>query len=29
VRMSDKDAQAEVIEEIKIVLRKLGDEGFV
>jgi len=28
VRMSDKDAQAATIEEIKVVLRKIGDEGF-
>jgi len=28
VRMSDKDRQAETIEEIKIVLRKVGDGGF-
>jgi len=28
VRMSDKKTQQKVIEEIKIVLRKLGEEGF-
>jgi len=28
VRMSDKKNQQKVIEEIKIVLRKLGKEGF-
>jgi len=28
VRMSDKDSQQKTIEEIKNVLRSLGDEGF-
>jgi len=28
VRLSDKDTQQEVIEEIKNVLRKIGTEGF-
>ena len=28
VRMSDKKAQQKTIDEIKIVLRKLGEEGF-
>jgi len=28
VRMSDKDTQQKVIDEIKFVLRKLGPEGF-
>ncbi len=28
VRMSDKDKQQETIDEIKYVLRKLGEEGF-
>jgi len=28
VRMSDKDSQQKVINEIKSVLRKIGDDGF-
>jgi len=28
VRMSDKKSQQKVIDEIKVILRKLGDEGF-
>ena len=28
VRMSDKKAQQNIIDEIKMVLRKLGEEGF-
>jgi len=28
VRMSDKKNQQKVIEEIKVILRKLGEEGF-
>ena len=28
VRMSDKNSQQKTIDEIKVVLRKLGDEGF-
>jgi len=28
VRMSDKKSQQKVIDEIKIILRKLGEEGF-
>ena len=28
VRMSDKKSQQKVIDEIKVILRKLGEEGF-
>ncbi|MEK6888780.1 MAG: hypothetical protein AABW80_01595 [Nanoarchaeota archaeon] len=28
VRMSDKDNQQKVIDEIKVILRKVGEEGF-
>ena len=28
VRMSDKKSQQKAIDEIKVILRKLGEEGF-